>query len=130
MIELRGVSFSYRREVPVLWQVDLVLPSGLTLLLGPNGAGKSTLLRLVAGVERPDAGSVLIDGHDLWQEEIAARQRLAYIPEHPELSPYATLREVVSLVARLRGEDPQRGLELLSRLGLDAATGATVRQRT
>ena len=57
MIRLRQVRFWYREGEPILKGVDLALTAGLTLLLGPNGCGKSTLLRVVAGVERPDAGS-------------------------------------------------------------------------
>jgi ABC-2 type transport system ATP-binding protein len=87
---------------------------GLTLLLGENGAGKSTLLRVAAGVERPDAGTVTIGGHDLWVEEVEARSLLAYVPDEPDLVPYATVREILLLVARLRRKpdgDADRALE-------------------
>ena len=68
MIETRDLSFSYRGTGEVLAGVSLQLGSGLTLLLGANGSGKSTLLRLLAGVEQPDRGRVLVDGRDLWRE--------------------------------------------------------------
>ncbi len=110
-ISLRGVRFDYvshsprRVAAPPTFACDsLDIPSGLSLLLGPNGAGKSTLLKLVAGIERPSAGQVLIHGHDLWRDEIVARRPIAYVPEQPDVSPYATIREVVRLVASLRVE--------------------------
>ena len=64
-LELRGVSKRYG-EVLAVDDVDLVVePRETFALLGPSGCGKSTLLRLVAGLERPDAGSIAFDGADL-----------------------------------------------------------------
>ncbi len=97
--------------------VDLEITPGLTLRLGPNGCGKSTLRKLTAGSERPDSGRIEIDGHDLWSDEVAARRGLAYVPEQPDLTPYATVREILALVCRLRGEPRERGREALARVG-------------
>jgi ABC-type multidrug transport system ATPase subunit len=127
LIHFRGVAFAYRRAEPVL-AADLQIGAGLTLLLGPNGSGKSTLLKLGAGVERPESGTVEIAGHDLWIDEVAARRHLAYVPEQPDLSPYATVAEVLDLVCRLRGEPRAAGSEALGRLGLDALAVRSVRE--
>ena len=65
MLEIRGVSKSYG-GTPVLRGVDLSVEAGeLMFLLGPSGCGKSTLLRIVAGLIRQDAGSVVLDGRDV-----------------------------------------------------------------
>jgi len=128
MIELEGVRFAYETDAPVLDRLDLRLGPGLTLLVGPNGCGKSTLLKLVAGVERPDEGCVAIDGLDLWRDEAAARRPLAYVPEHPDLSPYASLLEVLRLVCRLRGEPLDRAASALAEAGLADRAQASVRQ--
>jgi ABC-2 type transport system ATP-binding protein len=128
VIRLRGVSFAYRAGEPVLAGVDLEIPPGLTLLLGPNGCGKSTLLKMAAGIERPDSGRIEIDGHDLWTDEVAARRSLAYVPEQPDLTPYATVLEVLDLVCRLRGESRERGREALERVGLGALGHRSVRE--
>lgn len=128
MIRFTQASFSYGNGGPVLDRVDLEISSGLTLLLGPNGCGKSTLLKLAAGVERPDSGRVEIDGHDLWTDEAEARQSLAYVPEQPDLTPYATVREILDLVCRLRGEPRQRGREALERVGLPGLAHRSVRE--
>ena len=64
-IQVRGVSKRFGDAV-ALENVDLDVPTGsLTALLGPSGGGKSTLLRVVAGLESPDSGRVLIDGEDV-----------------------------------------------------------------
>jgi sulfate transport system ATP-binding protein len=65
MIEARSVSKQFGSFV-ALDDVSVEVPAGsLTALLGPSGSGKSTLLRIIAGLERPDAGRVLIEGHDV-----------------------------------------------------------------
>ena len=77
MIALRDVRFGYARGTTAFACDTLDVGPGVTLLLGPNGAGKSTLLKLMSGVEQPTAGSVCVDGHDLWRDEVAARAALA-----------------------------------------------------
>jgi ABC-type multidrug transport system ATPase subunit len=128
VIELSSVRFAYEKGATVLDGVDLRLGAGLTLLVGPNGCGKSTLLKLMAGVERPDEGRVTIGGHDLWRDEVAARRPLAYVPEHPDLSPYASLIEVLRLVCRLRGEPVDRAGAALAEAGLAERAQASVRE--
>jgi ABC-type multidrug transport system ATPase subunit len=128
VIRFHQAAFAYRESEPVLSGVDLEIPPGLTLLLGPNGCGKSTLLKLAAGIERPDSGRIEIDGRDLWVDEAAARRGLAYLPEQPDLTPYATVREIVDLVCRLRGEPRERGREALARVGLGDLGHRSVRE--
>ena len=118
MISLRDVRFAYTRGTTAFACDTLDVGPGVSLLLGPNGAGKSTLLKLLSGVEQPTAGSVCVDGHDLWREEVAARAALAYVPEHPDLTPYATVGEVLGLVCRLRGRPVDDGVRALEAVGL------------
>ena len=98
MIELDGVSYGYQEGETVLDGVTVRLDTGLTLLVGPNGCGKSTLMKLAAGIERPDAGRILVDGRDLWIDEVEARRSLAFVPEQPDLTPYGTVEEILELV--------------------------------
>lgn len=128
MIRFESVSFAYDVDRPLLCALDLEIGAGLTLVVGPNGSGKSTLLKLAAGVEPPDGGRVLIDGLDLWKAEVAARRTLAYVPEQADLTPYATIRDILSLVARLRGEPPRAAAEALSAAGLAGLGNRSVRE--
>ena len=128
MIRLRDACFSYGDGDLVLNKVTMEIPPGLTLLLGPNGCGKSTLLKLIAGVERPDSGSVEVDGHDLWTDEVAARQGLAYVPEQPDVTPYAAVKDVIALVCRLRHEPPAKGREVLKKVRLEHLSRRSIRE--
>lgn len=128
MIQLRGASLRYGREVRGLGQVSVEIGPGLTLILGPNGSGKSSLLKLAAGVERPWQGEVLVDGHNLWTDEVRSRRALVFVPEYPDLTPYATVDEVIRLVCQLRGVPPSQGEAALTRAGLARESARTIRE--
>jgi ABC-type multidrug transport system fused ATPase/permease subunit len=82
-VELRGVTFGYDPQKPVLHDVDLKIPAGRTVaLVGATGAGKSTVIKLLARFYDPTAGAVLIDGHDLRQVTASSlREQLAVVPQ-------------------------------------------------
>ena len=86
MLEIKGLSFAYETDKPVLRGVDLSLGDGnVGILLGRNGAGKSTLLKIITGILKPSAGSVLFGGQDLLA--MTRRQRaalVAYVPQQIE----------------------------------------------
>ncbi len=96
-VELEGVSFGYRAGVLVLDDVSLRVDAGeFVAIAGPNGGGKTTLLRLVLGLERPTAGSVLVFGRPGGKSSDGAR--IGYLPQRARLIGEApvTVREVVS----------------------------------
>jgi len=70
-------------------------------LIGPNGAGKTTTLRTLAGILKPTAGRIVIDGHDLAADPLGAKRRLAFMPDEPHLFEYLTVEEHLRLIARL-----------------------------
>ena len=78
-----------------------VAPGEIVGLIGPNGAGKTTTLRSLAGILRPTAGRIAIDGHDIVADAIEAKRRLAFMPDEPHLFEYLTVEEHLRLVARL-----------------------------
>jgi len=95
-------------------------------LIGPNGAGKTTTLRSIAGILKPTAGVIRIDGHDIVADPIDAKRRLAFMPDEPHLFEYLTVAEHLRLVARLYGVDEfdRRAAALLDELELTGKEGS------
>lgn len=80
-IELRGVSFSYGPNCPILKQIDMIIePGQVAALVGPTGAGKTTIISLIPRFYDPDAGIVKIDGTDvrLFQQK-SLRQQISFV---------------------------------------------------
>ncbi len=100
-VEVSAVAKWYGNVVAVN-DVTFTLQPGVTGLLGPNGAGKSTLLHLVAGLLRPSAGSVSVDGRPTFGDP-AVYRRVGLVPEREGVFPYLTAREFVRLSAQLQG---------------------------
>ncbi len=99
-------------------------------LLGPNGAGKTTLISILAGLARATSGRVLVHGHDVRTEFVAARRHLGIVPQELVFDPFFTVREA------LRFQSGYFGLhrnddwidELLAGLGLADKATANMRQ--
>ncbi len=103
--------------------LDLQVRTGeLYALLGPNGAGKTTTLRIVAGLQKPDFGSVRVFGIDALAEPLAAKAVVAWLPDEPLLYDKLTPLEYLAFVAGLWRVDGSlaaaRAEELLRLLGL------------
>jgi ABC-2 type transport system ATP-binding protein len=128
MIRFREVTFSYTGQGKELDDLSLNVGRGLTLLAGPNGAGKSTLLRVAAGIEKPERGTVEINGLDLWKQEAEARAGLAFLPDHADLTPYATLAETLGMVCRVRSQPAGLALERLEQVGLAGLRRRSIRE--
>ncbi|MGN0182803.1 MAG: ABC transporter ATP-binding protein [Candidatus Ornithomonoglobus sp.] len=71
--------------------------------LGPNGAGKSTTMNIMTGCLAATSGSVVIDGHDIFEEPVQAKSRIGYLPEQPPLYPDMTPREYLMFAAEAKG---------------------------
>jgi ABC-2 type transport system ATP-binding protein len=80
-------------------------PGEVVGLIGPNGAGKTSTLRCLVGIQAPSAGTITIDGHDIVKDPVAAKQRIAFMPDEPHLFEYLTVTEHLRLTARIYGVD-------------------------
>jgi putative ABC transport system ATP-binding protein len=117
------VSVAYGKDQPVLRDVSVVATPGQMLAVtGPSGAGKTTLLWALAGLLRPVAGAVTIDGTALRDRDHAVAQRIVIVPQDNGLAPILTAAENVA-VALLAGgasasEARRRTVASLDKLGL------------
>jgi ABC-2 type transport system ATP-binding protein len=123
VLDVRGVRKSYGRTV-ALDGVDLAVGEGTILgLLGPNGAGKTSLVSIVAGLRRPDAGTVHVAGIDVAREPQRARPLIGFAPQETGVYPSLSVRENVRFfasLAGLRGAHLRRRVdEIIGALGLD-----------
>src|SRR5438270_2396876 len=121
-LQVRGLTKRFDRLA--VDALDLsIRPGEFYALVGPNGAGKTTTLRMVAGLLRPDAGSVAIFGIDALGEPVAAKQRMAWVSDEPMIYDKLTPLEYLEFVAGLWGVDAQpaqqSARDLLVSLGLE-----------
>jgi ABC-2 type transport system ATP-binding protein len=129
-VRVRGLRKRFGGNVAVAG-VDLDVPPGSFFgLVGPNGAGKTTTLSMTTGLLRPDAGTVHIDGHDVWNDPVKVKARIGVLPEGLRLFERLTGRELLVFSGRLRDMPPAevdaRAGELLQVLDLEAAAGRLV----
>jgi len=101
MIELRGVSKTFR-ETTALHPTDLTAePGKTTVLIGPSGCGKSTLLRLIVGLLEPSSGSLLFEGVPIaLNKRQEQRRRMGYVIQDGGLFPHLTAEQNVTFMAR------------------------------
>jgi len=131
VLEARGVRKSFYqgpKEVRVLENINLVLAAGESLaVVGASGAGKSTLLHILGGLDRPDAGEVLIEGASMWGLKAAERgkvrnQALGFVYQFHHLLPEFTAVENVAMPLLIRGDSTHsardKAIDLLNRVGL------------
>jgi putative ABC transport system ATP-binding protein len=129
VLHSQSLSRTYRsggRDLTVLKDITFSLePGGFLAILGPSGSGKTTLLGLLAGLDRPSAGSVYLDGQELGllSEDERARlrgQKIGFVFQAFQLIPTLTAQENVQVPLELRcdARAAPRARELLERVGL------------
>jgi NitT/TauT family transport system ATP-binding protein len=128
VVDARNVSLAFETRdggVEALANVDLQIAEGdFVSLIGPSGCGKTTLLRLIADLERPSAGTLLVNG--VSAEEARLRRAYGYMFQAPGLYPWRTIRENVMLPLEVMGfprserrERADRYLELVNLAGFE-----------
>jgi putative ABC transport system ATP-binding protein len=130
MIELRGVSktvASGGHPLTILHPLDLSVPSGRFLaIVGPSGSGKSTLLGLLAGLDAPSSGEIVIDGTDITKlsEDALARlrgEKIGFVFQFFHLVPSLTAFENIAVPMEIAGrrDAATRARDLLREVGLE-----------
>jgi len=140
MLTIRGLakSFGGTRPREVLRSVSLEVRRGeYVAIVGESGVGKSTLLNLIAALDPPDAGSIVLDGTDLFALDDTARTLLrrasiGFVFQAYHLLPHLTVAQNVALPLALNGVEAARArdrlAEMLAAVGLAAAAGAYPRE--
>lgn len=125
MLELKNVSFEVPEEgmdKEIIKNISFVIPDGkFTVITGPNGGGKSTLAKLIAGIQKPTAGQILLNGQDITELNITERARMgiSYAFQQPVRFKGVTVLDLIRLA---KGENISisGACEYLSQVGLCA----------
>ncbi len=122
MIEARGLTKRYG-AITAVDGVDLHVDShGVVGFLGPNGAGKTTTMRMLTGYLPMNEGTAIVCGHDVFEDPLAVKARVGYLPETPPLYPELSVGEYLRFVAEIRGVPRGQRLarvgEVMGRVGL------------
>ena len=129
MVEVSGAS-KWFGDVVAVSDVSFAVGPGVTALLGPNGAGKSTLIAMMSGFLAPSAGTVTLDGEQIWRHQDVYRM-IGLVPEREVSFGYLTGRQFVREMARLFGypgrEVKDRTEAVLDRVSMTAAADRVVR---
>jgi ABC-2 type transport system ATP-binding protein len=132
MIRAQSVSRRFGSALAVDHVSFSIEPGETVGLLGANGAGKSTLLRMLATYLAPDAGRILVCGHDAAREPVWVRRKIGYLAEHNALFESMRVKEFLEFVARVRGLEGTLGSErlafVLDRCGLAEVEGKRIRE--
>ncbi|NRB43732.1 MAG: ATP-binding cassette domain-containing protein [Verrucomicrobiales bacterium] len=104
MISVKNLSKSFGQKLAVD-DISFEVKKGEVLgFLGPNGAGKSTTMRMVTGYLPPTSGEVVIDGINIAENSIGAKQKIGYLPEAAPLYSDMTVSSFLNFIAELRGK--------------------------
>ncbi len=125
-LELQGLTKNFG-ATSVLKSLDLTLASGeMLVIVGASGCGKSTLLRLVAGLESPSSGRIILEGEDITNRDPSKRD-IAMVFQNYALYPHMTVAQNMGYALKLRGETKeeiaQKVAETAKLLGLDELLG-------
>ena len=105
-LEIHGLVKRFDR--PAVDGLELSVRNGeFYALVGPNGAGKTTTLRMIAGLLRPDAGSIRVGGIDALVDPVTAKQIVAWVSDEPMIYDKLTPREYLEFVAGLWNVEPK-----------------------
>ena len=113
MIDVSHVSRNFG-DFRAVSDVSFSIPKGQIVgLLGPNGAGKTTTMRMITGFLAPTAGEIFIDGKNIADSPVEAKQKIGYMPESAPLYGDMIVEDYLRYVAEIQGQNPEVKVPLL-----------------
>ena len=122
MLEIENLTWSAPDGEQIVKGINLTIPSDrLVAITGPNGGGKTTLAKLIAGLEKPDSGRILLDGRDITGLDITQRAQLgiSFAFQQPVRFKGLTVRDLIEMAAPEEISDADM-CDILGRVGLCA----------
>ena len=122
LLQIKDINYDYRDKgelLPVLTDINLsILEGEFVCIIGPSGCGKTTLFNILAGLEKPDRGQIILDNQDI----TCTRGHIAYMPQKDLLFPWRTIIENLLLGVEINKGDlkaaRKEAKELLPLFGL------------
>jgi ABC-2 type transport system ATP-binding protein len=114
LVAIENVTKSFGAKT-ALHNISFAVPSGqICGLLGPNGAGKTTLFRLLMGILKATEGRLLIDSLDAFEDRVATKRLIGFLPDEPVFYSYLSGREVLELSAAMHGLDVRAAMDRMA----------------
>ena len=108
MLELQNIKWKVSDGTEIIKNINLEIPSGkLVVITGPNGGGKTSLAKLIAGLEEPTSGNIILDGEDITSLDITERANkgISYAFQQPVRFKGITVRDLLELAAGKKIEE-------------------------
>jgi ABC-2 type transport system ATP-binding protein len=125
MIEIKNVSKSYNGTIRAVDDLSIIIPDGEIIgFLGPNGAGKTTTIKMIAGITKPDIGTITINGINIAENALEAKRQFGFVPDSPDMFLRLKGLEYLNFMADIYNVDgdtrKQRIRELAQRFDMES----------
>ncbi|WP_394027330.1 ABC transporter ATP-binding protein [Desulfovibrio falkowii] len=119
LVDVHGLTYAHKGQQPLYENARMSLPAGITALIGPNGTGKTTLARVLAGLNRPQAGEIRLSGQPLTDAERLSRTGIVLQNADHQLHMRTALAEVRTCLELAGCRDKGEAMALLATFGLE-----------
>mgnify|MGYP000940980879 FL=1 len=117
MIEISNVTKVYGGRIRAVDNITFTVEPGCIYgFLGPNGAGKTTTIKLIAGIIRPDSGTIRVCGHDTAREALAAKKSIGFVPDDPNAFLHLKGLEYLKFMGDIYEVDAKKRREIIGSL--------------